>query len=181
MPFFEIETATDARFADVVVLSQKNREPDDNPGAKLSLEVALGNAALAAFDGFLLGALFTKNANQSDAQGSLDGVAPISDRPNLTNLGRKLGRFRWDLELTGYTLHIEPGLGGRSAFELDSCVLDSFRLHAQEGGTVLVTFNLETPDVTEAVFGRLATLKTRSVPVQLHAPEPMDDEQPEAA
>lgn len=44
---FELETTTKAKLTDVVVLSQKNRQPDENPGAKLSFETSLSNHMLA--------------------------------------------------------------------------------------------------------------------------------------
>ncbi len=170
---FELETPTKAKLVDVVVLSQKNREPGDNPGAKLSLELALTNDALAYFDGGLKSALYTKVATQTAAaQGSLEGVAPVSDTPNLTGIGAKVGQLHWELELTGYALTIDTGLGGpKSNVEIGDCVLDNFRILPKEGGTVLVRFDLESGDVTEKAFGKLATLKTREIAILLAAPE----------
>lgn len=42
----ELSTTTKAKLANLEVLSQKNRQPDENPGAKLSLEMNLPPEAL---------------------------------------------------------------------------------------------------------------------------------------
>lgn len=167
---FDIETPTKAKLQDVVVLSQKNRNPDDNPGAKLSFELALGNDSLALFDGALKSFLFEKKANQS-GQASLDGVDAVSDKPNLTSIGEKVGQLHWEIELTGYTLTIDAGIGGKSNLVIEDCMLDNFRLLPKEGGTVLVRFDLESGNVAEKAFGKLATLKTREMSILLAPPE----------
>lgn len=178
---FELETFTKAKLTDVVVLSQKNRQPDENPGAKLSFELALGNDSLSYFDGHLKTTLFTKNGGAAKAgQGTLEGVPVVSDMPNLTGIGQKVGTLHWDLELTGYTLEIDHGMGGKSNLEVKDCVLSNFRITPKEGGTVIVKFDAESPDVAENVFGKLATLKTREIEIALSAPTPaqqsIDDE-----
>jgi hypothetical protein len=89
---FELETPTSAKLVDVIVLSDKDRAPETNPGAGLDFAMTVGNDVLTMFDGFLRGLLYTKNASSSaPAQGTLDGVAPVSDMPNLTEIGKKLG------------------------------------------------------------------------------------------
>jgi hypothetical protein len=164
---FELETSTPAKLTDVVVLSQKNRQPDDLPGAKLSIELSLANDALAYFDGNLLSVLFTKEGS-GPAQGDL---APVSDRPNLTKIGRCLGQFEWDLKLTGFTMTIDTGLGGpKSNLVIENCELSNFRLHPREGGTLVVKFDLESENVSEKAFGKLATLKAREIALLLAAP-----------
>ena len=112
---FELESFTKTKITDVVVLSQKNREPDANPGAALTFHIATSNDTLDYFDGALRSFLFQKNANSSTSnQQDLDGVEPVSDRPNLTGIGMHVGRLHWDLELTGYSLTIDYGIGGKS-------------------------------------------------------------------
>jgi hypothetical protein len=170
---FEIETQTKAKLIDVVVLSQKNRQPDENPGAKLSIELALGNDSLAYFDGHLKSFLFCKTGSSAKpAQGSLDGVPAVSDMPNLTGIGSKIGTLHWELELTGYSLTIDLGIGGRkSNLEIEGCIVSNFRITPNEGGTVGVKCDVESPDVSEAAFGKLAKLKSREIQILLAAPE----------
>ena len=95
MPF-ELEIPTKAKLTDVEVLSQKNRKPDDNPGAKLSFIVEMRNDALSMFDGHLLNTFYTKHGSpQPNAQASLDSVEPVSDMPNLTVIGQNVGTGRF--------------------------------------------------------------------------------------
>jgi hypothetical protein len=170
---FELETPTSAKLVDVIVLSDKDRAPETNPGAGLDFAMTVGNDVLTMFDGFLRALLYTKNASSSaPAQGTLDGVAPVSDMPNLTEIGKKLGRFSWDLELTGYTLTCDRGLGGpKSNIELGDCKLTNWSFKGKEGGSVEVKFRAESPDVSAKLHGELALLKTREFPIQLVAPE----------
>ena len=46
---FQLPTGTKAKLTDVVVLSQKNRKPEDNPGAKLPMMFTLPNSVLDVF------------------------------------------------------------------------------------------------------------------------------------
>lgn len=168
---FELESLTKAKITDVVVLSQKNRQPNENPGIGLAMSVELPNSALSFFDGSLLSAMYHKSAaSSSDGQQGLDGVEPVSDKPNLTGVGQKIGAFTWDLELTGYVLEIDHGMGGPSNIVIGDCVLDRFHFHLKEGGTIVLKFALESNDVSETTFGKVATLKNRDVQIVLRAP-----------
>jgi hypothetical protein len=182
---FELEQLTKAKLLDVVVLSQKNRQPDENPGAKLTIELALPNHALAQFDGFLKGFLFTKTGGESPKakQGSLDGVEVVSDLPNLSGIGQKIGALRWSHELTGYELTVDLGIGGkRSNLDIEGCTLSGWKITPKEGGSVLVKVNVESADVSESAFGKLAKLKSREIQILLTAPEvdqrEIDDDAP---
>jgi hypothetical protein len=167
---FEVEKMSKCRLADVVVLSQKNRLPDQNPGAKLSIEIAIGTADLAEFDGMLKAFLFTPAVAQTK-QATLDGV-PLPEQFDLTSIGAKVGTLRWNTELAGYRLEVELGLG-RTASNLviADCALDSFRMKPVEGGTVLLKFNCESSDVSAVQFGQLAGLKSREITIRLTSPE----------
>lgn len=161
---FELEIPTPAKLTDIVVLSQKNRQPDDLPGAKLSVEMALSSDMLAHFDGTLKSFLFTKDGQ---AQSSLEGIESLG----LTKAGRALPQLHWELELTGYGLTLDMGLGGKSNLVIGDCILSNFRLLPKEGGTLLARFDIESGDVTEKAFGKLATLKSREISLLLEAPE----------
>lgn len=173
---FELESPTKAKLLDVEVLSQKNRQPDENPGAKLPFELQLSNDMLVHFDGSLKSFLFTKNAASSDAkQGRLD--VEMSDKPNLTGIGSKIGQIHWEQELTGYTLVIDQGLGGkRSNIEISDCTLSGWKLTPKEGGSVTVKVDIESADVSESAFGKLAKLKSREISITLTPPEVVQDD-----
>jgi hypothetical protein len=174
---FELLSATKTKIVDVVVLSQKNRQPDDNPGVKISVEQALTNMALAHFDGGLRAMLYSKKPGAAAApQRDLEGVEPISDTPHLTPIGQRLGWFHWDWEGSGYTLAIDHGMGGKSALELADCTVSNLRLHCNEGGTVDARYDIESADASEKAFGRLAKLKSTEVEILLRAPEVAQDD-----
>lgn len=166
---FEIESLQKAKCTEVLVLSQKNRDPGDNPGVALSFNMMLGNDALSYFDGSLKSFLYTK-AGGSAKQGDLAGVDPVSDMPNLTAAGMKLGKLSWDQELTGYSLTIDQGIGGQSNVELEDCKLSGFVIDAKEGGSFMLTFKAEAPDASEKTFGKLAHMKNTEVSILLTAP-----------
>lgn len=169
---FELESPTQAKLVDVIVLSDKDRAPETNPGVGLDFSMTVANDMLTMFDGGLRSALFCKTAASSaPAQGTLEGVQPVSDMPNLTGIGKAIGQFGWDLELTGYELTLDQGLGGpRSNLTLDDCKLTNWRFKCKEGGSVEVKFRVESPDVNEKTHGKLALLKTREFPILLKAP-----------
>ena len=175
---FELETMTKCKLTDVVVLSQKNRAADENPGAKLSFDMALANDCLAFFDGNLRSMLFTKLASTgSSAQEDLAGIPAVSDTPNLTSVGLKVGTLHWELEQTGYVLTIDHGLGGKSNVKIDDCTVSNVRITPREGGTVNVKFDVESSDVAEKTFGKLATLKNREISITLTWDDDNDDQQ----
>ncbi len=182
MSTFELTTNTKAKLTDVVVLSQKNREPNDNPGAQLAFSLLLPNHELTMLDGALRSFLYTKSAASSTSpQGMLEGVEPVSNMPNLTTIGKRVGKLHWDIELTGYTLTIDQGMGGASNIEIGDCEVSKFRLLPQEGGTVAIDFQLESPDVAANTFGRLATLKNREVEILLLPPEVVQGDMADSA
>ncbi len=171
---FELETATTAKITDVLVLADKDRAPDTDPGVGLDIVMNVGNDILTMFDGGLRSALYTKNANSNSEQkqGTLEGVQPVSDMPNLTTIGQRLGQFGWDAEFTGYDMVIDQGLGGKASnIEMADCVLSNFRFKPKEGGSVEMKFRVESPNASEKLHGRLAVLKTMERPIKLTAPE----------
>lgn len=180
---FELLNPTKAKLLDVVVLSQKNRMPDENPGAKLNFEIQLSADILAHFDGHLKGFLFTKNSGSEGAkQAALDGIPEASDMPNLTGIGMKIGKFPWNQELTGYELVIDHGMGGKkSDLVIDDGLLSNWRFTPKEGGTVIARMSFESANVTEAQFGRLAKMKSRDIEITFHPPEEVQQQIPSGA
>lgn len=170
---FELLNPTKAKLLDVVVLSQKNRQPDENPGAKLNFEVQLSADILDAFDPKLKSMLFMKGAGSEAAkQAALDGIPSASDMPNLTGIGMKVGKLSWSQELTGYKLVIDHGMGGKkSDLEITDGLLSNWRFIPKEGGTVIARMSFESANVTEAQFGRLAKMKSRDIEVKFQPPE----------
>ncbi len=179
---FELLAPTKAKLLDVVVLSQKNRQPDENPGAKLNFEIALAADVLDAFDPKLRVMLFMKGSGSESAkQAALDGIPAASDTPNLTGIGMKIGKFPWKQELSGYTLVIDHGMGGKkSDLEISDGMLSNWRFTPKEGGTFIAKMSYESANVTEAQFGRLAKMKSRDIEVKFLPPEESQQQLPGA-
>ena len=164
---FELDTATAAKMTDFDVLSDKDREPDSNPGVALQLTMLLANDSLSMFDGFLRSCLYCKNA--SPASGEQATIA--TDLPNLTTIGKNIGEFGWAAEFTGYTMIFDHGLAGASNIELTDCKLSGWRIFPKEGGTVQYKFKVESPDVAEVIRGKLTGFKSQEVHVLFSPPE----------
>lgn len=178
---FEIESPAKAKVLDVEVLSQKNRPEGANPGLKLPLALKLSNHMLAGFDGALKSFLFTKTAatqpvatrREDNSTETLDGVEPVSDLPNLTKLGEKIGAFTWHEEITGLAVEIIFATG---KLDLDDCTATGFRIAGQEGGTVLLNMVIEAPDAKASDFAKLAMFKSREVEITMLQHEPAQQE-----
>lgn len=162
---------TKMKVLDVVVLSRKNRQPDENPGVKLILQMSLPNHILIEFDPYLRGFLFTKEGAEPNPQSGLDGVPAISDLPDLTHAGAKVGTIKWLEELTGYELVIDHGLGGKRNISLDDCKLDGWRFTPKGGGSATVKVNVESMNMREGVFDKLAKLKSTEIQCRMTPPE----------
>lgn len=172
---FALPEFTKVKVLDVTVLSQKNRPPGANPGVRLNLQADLPNYVLAAFEGSLRTALFTKAASSTlsdkDKRQPLPGVEAISDLPNLTAIARHVRKLSWTEKLTGYTVEIDHGIGGKSNLQLADAALENFRFAAKEGGTVAAWWSVEVIDVPKLVMGELTMLKSREVPMRFDEPE----------
>lgn len=169
---FHLDTMTPARLSSVNNRAEMHgTEP--KPAVDLKFSFDAPNLILAQFDRNLLKALYFK-AKGGDAAGqqtTLDGVEAVSDVPNLRmpRLGLPL---TWDHDLTGYTLTIDPGLGGRSNLTLADCEVNSFKLEPKEGGTVTIGLRVQTSKgLDEPTLGRLASLVQHDVSIQLDPPE----------
>lgn len=169
---FELPTATAAKMTDFDILSDKDREPDTNPGVAIALTMLLANENLTMFDGFLLGALYTKTGAGQDSL--------VTDAPNLTAIGKAIGEFSWNEELAGYRMVFDHGLAGSSNLELTDCKLTGFRLFPKEGGSVQIKLKVESPDVPEGVRGKLSGFKSQEVHVLFFAPV-VEEKKPDLA
>jgi hypothetical protein len=175
---FELIQKTKSRLRDVEVLSQKNRADDEDPGAKLSVEMKVANHMLSGLDGFLKGMLFSKaKSTPRDTQTGLDGVEEVSDMPGLTNIGRRCGWISWDQDLTGYHLVVDFGTGRpESNLDITDCEITGMRFKPEEGGSTTFRFSIESKNVSDADWGKLAKLKGREIDITLTAPQPVQDE-----
>jgi len=182
-PQFELGD-TKMKITEIGVLSDKDRAPDTNPGATIDISMTVGNDTLTMLDPALRTALYMKadKKNADPQQPGLTGVQQVggvditSDLQKLTPMGMRLGKFSWDLDLSGYTTVIDYGLGkeGGSNIELKDCQLSNFSVHPKEGGSCVIKYRIEAPDVSAEIHGKLAMLKTRETVIALTAPKVED-------
>lgn len=181
---FELTEPTTAKVLEVDVLSDKDRAPDTNPGAALSMSITTVNDILTQFDSFLRGMFYTAvEGKQEPRQQGLEGVAKVTkevdtDLRKLTNIGTHIREVSWEMELIGYTFYIDYGTAGKSAITIENCKLSNFKFQPKEGGSTVVKFRLEAPDVSEQVHGKLALLKTQEIVMTLTAPVVQGEEAP---
>lgn len=169
---FAIATPTAGKMTDFDILSDKDREPDTNPGVAVAITMLMANECLTMFDGYLRPMLYTKNGTGQET------VA--TDLPNLSAIGKAIGEFGWTAELTGYTMVFDHGLAGQSNIELTDCKLTGWRIFPKEGGSVQIKLKVESPDVPELVRGKLSGFKSQEVHV-LFAPPVVEEQKPDLA
>ncbi|MDR0276251.1 MAG: hypothetical protein LBI48_13150 [Burkholderiaceae bacterium] len=170
---FELPDWTQAKINNVNIRSEKCGSDDLEPAVDLSISIEQPNSVLAEFDGFLLSALYYKSAASVDTQAELDGVQPVSERPNL-RFAKLAYPLKWEDEGSGYTLEIDHGLGGKSNVALTGCAVNAFAINPKEGGTVELKFRVQcagSDELTEKTLGKLAMLVQHTVPIMLLAPD----------
>lgn len=167
---FQLETLTKVRVLDVRVLSQKDRKPDELPGAQLLLQATLGVGVLAMFDGFLPGMLYRKAS--AKAQGEIAGM----ETSELTAIGEHVKRVPWVYEQTGCKITIDFGLGGGSNLVLDDVKVHRVSMRPEQNGVVL-QWTADALGLSDATRGKLTGLKRTDVQMLLAGPEvdPQDD------
>lgn len=167
---FELLTPTKVKCLDVRVLSKKDRQPGDDPGAQLLLSASLSPAVLAMFDGFLPGMLYRKASGAK--QGDLTGM----EGEELTAIGDHVKRLTWAYEQTGCEVEIDLGLGGPSNIALADCKAHRVSFAPKQGGSVLVQWTIDAPALSDATRGRLTGLKSTEITMTLRGPT-VDDVQ----
>lgn len=165
---FELDDLTKVKVLDIRVLAQKNRGPDDPPGAQMLLQSELPADALSMFDGHLKGQMFRKaNAKQS----TLDGIEAIEK----TTFSEHVQRIKWFYEQTGCEVVIDRGMGGRSNIPLSDCKVHRVSISPREA-SIVVQWTVDAPGLSDATWSKLPALKAQEVEMTMHAPSVSDDE-----
>ena len=167
---FQLETLTKVRCLDVRVLSQKDRKPDEQPGAQLLLQATLGVGVLAMFDGFLPGMLYRKPATAK--QGEIEGL----ESAELTEIGAHVKRLPWQYEQTGCRITIDYGRGGSSNIVLDDVKVHRISLRPDQKG-VVIQWTADAPALNDTTRGKLTGLKSTDIQLTLVGPEVEDEAQ----
>lgn len=174
---FAIEEFAPAKLNSVNLRSEVHGEKHV-PAVDLSFTQDVPNTVLSYFDGALLSALYYCSA-ASSGQTEIEDVPQILPNLCFPKLGLPL---KWEDSGKGYFLEVDYGLGpDESNIELDLCTVGEFRITPREGGTVEIKFRVQASgeQLTEKVFGKLASLIQQEVKIQLNPPQaPVSDEKP---
>jgi hypothetical protein len=161
---FELTTPTTARLAHVNMRTEKHGE-DDATAIDLKFTMAAANDALAMFHPRLREALYF-NRDGEQGQESVEGVPPAL--PN--RLFPSMAPIAWDTELSGATVIVDYGLGGESNITFGDCRVNAFKLAPIEGGSVEITFRVQTSDIPAGALDKLSGLLNRETQVTVTCP-----------
>lgn len=138
---------------------------DPKPAFDLKIEATCSSSVLLHFHPELRQHLFKKDENP-------DLVDQVTEGDGLTVLRYpKMGQIKWDWEGVGYTATVGYGLGGPSDIVLNDCKVDHFKIEAQNGGSVIVTFRIIAHPDTEDI-GKLCEFIQRDIDLDLQPPAP---------
>ena len=162
---FELLTPATVRVVNANPRTEKHGT-DNVPAIDLKLRMETSNTMLQLFHPELLRALYY-SSEEARAQADVEGVQPIL--PN--RVFEKLLPLKWRDEGTGYVLTIDHGMGGKSDLVLADCSVDHFQIEPKEGGTVVLTWRLQSNHVNDRELGKLCTMIDSDVLATLRAPE----------
>jgi len=138
---------------------------DPKPAFDLKIEATCSSSALTHFHPELRQHLFMEDQNP-------DLVDQVTEGDGLTVLRYpKMGAIKWDWEGAGYTATVDYGMGGSSNLELNDCKVDHFKIEAQNGGSVVITFRIIAHPESEDV-GKLCEFMQREIILDLLPPAP---------
>lgn len=147
---FQFSQPTTVKLMHVNLRDEKH---GDEPAAAIDVKFKResGNDILDLFHPKLLEALYYRDAT-TEAQSEVPGVARIL--PN--KLFTRMDPISWSLDITGATVVIDFGLGGESNITLHDCKVNSFLIDPKEGGTVEVSFRVQTSKIPDGALDKLA-------------------------
>lgn len=165
---FELKTPTSVKLNSVNVRSEKHGPDSLVPAVDLSFTLETSNNILEVFDEDLLKAIYKRASKADGGQGDL---APVSDFPML-RFPKMAMPVKWETELSGYTLTIDYGTGGKSNIVLKTCQINGWQIECSEGGTVSIKFRVQCSDsLDERSLGKLGLLVQHDTQITLVAPE----------
>ena len=163
---FELAETTQCTVSNVNVRSELHGE-EHVPAVDVALKLTTSNDILSQFDGALKGMLYGKPDKATRAaQAELEGVEPTSDMPKLRCILIEQP-IKLASEFMGYRMTIQIGLG---QLVVEACGVDKFRADCKEGGSVELSFRVQSSKVDEATIGKLAILIGSEVDLTLEAP-----------
>jgi hypothetical protein len=164
---FELIGKHKSTITSIDILSLKMGQTDVKPAVCVSFKTPMPNKeVLPMFSPKLLDFMYENSGRNTD---TIDGVAPVSDKPNLTAEAIALGPLDWDYEQTGCKLVVYEGNSKRT---LAGGTVRKVKLAGNEGGTVDTFWQFYSAEnVDDEVIGHLGVLKSLERDVELVAPE----------
>lgn len=144
---FEFAQPTSVKLTHINVRAEKH---GDESATALDLKFTRtdGNSVLALFHPKLQKALYWRSKD-TESQGSIEGVEQIL--PDLRF--PELGTLVWDSEMTA-RLVIEYGIADKMLFS--PVRVNAFRIDCSQGGSVEVTFRVQTSNIPEGALDKLS-------------------------
>lgn len=166
---FELIGKQKATLTDIDPQSLKQGQTDLKPAVALTIKVTMANTSMNMLHKSLRTFFYEKAPASKEIQGTLDGVAPVSDLAALTEPANWLGAQQWAEEQTGCKLVIHLGV---STITLKDGTLQKLRFECKEGGAVDWRFVFYTAtDLDAETLGDLCVLKNHDLDIELTAPE----------
>ena len=166
---FELIGKTKATLTDIDPQSLKQGQTDLKPAVALTIKVTMANTSMNMLGKTLRTFFYEKAPQSKEVQGTLEGVAPVSDLAALTDAAKWLGAQQWAEEQTGCKLVIHLGV---SKIALKDGTLQKLRFECKEGGAVDWRFVFYTAtDLDAETLGDLCVLKNHDLDIELTAPE----------
>lgn len=164
-----IELANATAIIKSVNLRAEKHGNEEVPACDLKIETEQPNSILAFFGSQLLDSLYWRAPTPEDAtQADLDGIEPITDRPNLRNPALS-GPFGIGYEGAGYTLRIEWGIDSSTEIAIYDVRINAITIDPKEGGSVAIKLRAQF-EVDEKLAGRLGVMIGREVTLSLEPP-----------
>lgn len=167
---FRYARPTPVTLAHVNLRAEKHGD-DSAPAIDIKFVRTAPNAELDALNPHLCTAMYWRDRGTED-QAEIEGVDKIA--PNLRL--PQIESFPWKLELTGCRVEIDYGLGKKSNIVLTDCKVNAFRITCKEGGTVEITFRVQTSHFPEGALDKLAGKLDQETAIVLEVPEQSDDD-----
>lgn len=153
-----------------------NTKKDDQPSATLQFTYRTSNDVLSEFSPDLKSSLYRRPrqdegdmADNADPRLDDPGYLPCLKFPNMQN------KVALSEKVVGATVIVHHGIGGKSDLTMEECTVSKFRLDPQEGGTVVVSMEVDCVPTKEQA-GELHMKQNQDVVVSI-VPPAADDGQ----
>lgn len=147
-----------------------NTKKDDQPAATLSFTYRTSNDVLSEFSPDLKASLYRRPhqgegdmADNADTRLDDPGYLPCLKFPDMQN------KVALSAKVVGATVTVHHGIGDKSDLVMEECTVRKFQLDPQEGGTVVVSMEVDCVPTKEQA-GELHMKQNQDVVVTITPP-----------